>query len=85
MGCLRDGLVAEYKRESKAQFHYAVRHIKCRKKQLRKETLMNDMLEGDRNPFGEMRTLKGTNKKRSIVVDGLTNDADIVSLFKEHN
>ncbi len=25
MGCPRDGLVAEYKRESKAQFHYAMR------------------------------------------------------------
>ncbi len=48
MGCPRDGLVAEYKRESKAQFHYAVRRVKCRKEQLRKEKLMNAMLEGDR-------------------------------------
>ncbi len=85
MGCPQDGLVAEYKRSSKAQFHYTVRSVKCRKKQLKKDKLMNAMLEGDRNIFDEMRKLKGTNKKRSKVVDGLTNDGDIVSLFKEQN
>ncbi len=46
---------------------------------------MNAMLEGDRIVFDEMRKLKGTNKKRSTVVDCLTNDGDIVSLFKEQN
>ncbi len=85
MGCPLDGLVAEYNRDSKAQFHYAVRRVKCRTKQLRKEKRMNAMLEGDRNSFDEMRTLKGTNKKTSVVVDGLSNDAYIASLFKEQN
>ncbi len=62
-----------------------MRRVKCKKKQLRKEKLMNAMLEGDRIVFDEMRKLKGTNKKRSTVVDGLTNDGDIVSLFKDQN
>ncbi len=43
---------------------------------------MNAMLEDDRICFDKMRRkLKGTNKKRSTVVD----DGDIVSLFKEQN
>ena len=83
LGKPNDSIVADQMRLSKREYHYAVRRVKSNKNLIKRCNFLNALLQGDRNFFDEVRRIKGTSKNSASVIDGLTCESEIASLFAE--
>ena len=83
-GCPRTGALADMRRKSRSEYHYAVR--KCQKQcnLLKSKKMAECMMQNDvKGYWNEIRKIKSSSKKIPSMVDNVTGDDNIAGIFAE--
>ncbi len=79
-----EGVVADLYRKCKREYHYAVRHVKRNDSQLRKQRMLENVINNDqRNFWNETKKLHSKGKVLPSRIDDAHSTEEIVNLFGE--
>ena len=76
------GTIASNRIRSRAEYHYAIRHAKKQTDTMQANKLAESLLNNRTNDFwNDIKRIKGNSKSKSVMVDGISTDANISELF----
>ena len=83
-GCPRDGLLADLRRRTRAQYHRAIRQVRKRDEALRRERMAEAFIQPTRRDFWrEIKKVQGGRVSCPTSVDDSVGEEDIANLFSE--
>ena len=83
-GSPREGTVANIMRRTRARYHYAIRHVKSKKEQLKKQSMaLSISQKNSRNLWKETSRVRNNACCNTNCIDGITGDVEISKHFAE--
>ena len=78
----REGYIANIRRKTRLQYHYAIRHVVKENNKIRNKKLAEAVSENnDRVLWEEVRKMSKTNKELPTMMDGLSSTEEITDFF----
>ena len=80
----REGYIANIRRKTRLQYHYAIRHVVKENTKIRNKKLAEAVSENnDRVLWEEVRKMSKTNKELPTMMDGLSSSEEITDIFAD--